>query len=165
MTQKLQKEKRNGFTIIEVMIVLAIAGLIMLIVFLAVPALQRSSRNTQRKNESSQVVGSIADYVSNNNGTLPTSQATLNTAISDAKLSFYTSANVYFGGTTGAIPTTATNGGNGNATTLTTEDMIFFSGAVCSGTTATRTGASNRSYALVYAVEGASAATPQCIGS
>jgi prepilin-type N-terminal cleavage/methylation domain-containing protein len=37
---------RTGFTIIEVMIVLAIAGLILLIVFLAVPALEREARNT-----------------------------------------------------------------------------------------------------------------------
>jgi prepilin-type N-terminal cleavage/methylation domain-containing protein len=43
------KHRRGGFTIIEVMIVLAIAGLILLIVFLAVPALQRNSRNYQRK--------------------------------------------------------------------------------------------------------------------
>jgi prepilin-type N-terminal cleavage/methylation domain-containing protein len=40
MSKKLSK-KEKGFTIIEVMIVLAIAGLIMLVVFLAVPALQR----------------------------------------------------------------------------------------------------------------------------
>ncbi|MDQ3065292.1 MAG: prepilin-type N-terminal cleavage/methylation domain-containing protein, partial [bacterium] len=36
------KNNNKGFTIIEVLIVLAIAGLIMLIVFLAVPALQRN---------------------------------------------------------------------------------------------------------------------------
>ena len=40
MLNKLKKSDKDGFTIIEVMIVLAIAGLILLIVFLAVPALQ-----------------------------------------------------------------------------------------------------------------------------
>lgn len=50
------KKKLGGFTIIEVMIVLAIAGLIMLIVFLALPALQRNSRNYDRK----QVAGELA---------------------------------------------------------------------------------------------------------
>ena len=55
MLSKLQKirdqktSEQKGFTIIEVMIVLAIAGLIILIVFLAVPALQRNGRNTQQK--------------------------------------------------------------------------------------------------------------------
>ena len=50
MLQNLKK-RNQGFTIIEVMIVLAIAGLIMLIVFLAVPALQRNQRNTARKQD------------------------------------------------------------------------------------------------------------------
>ena len=48
MLSKLKKSNQ-GFTIIEVMIVLAIAGLILLIVFLAVPALQRNGRNTTKK--------------------------------------------------------------------------------------------------------------------
>lgn len=65
--KKLSKTQ-EGFTIIEVLIVLAIAGLIMLIVFLAVPALQRNSRNTQRSNDASLVGGAINDCLSNRNG-------------------------------------------------------------------------------------------------
>jgi len=42
------KRLSGGFTIIEVMIVLAIAGTILAIVFIAVPALQRNTRNTER---------------------------------------------------------------------------------------------------------------------
>lgn len=46
----MNKHKLNkGFTIIEVVLVLAIAGLIFLAVFLALPALQRNQRDTQRK--------------------------------------------------------------------------------------------------------------------
>ena len=55
MLQKYKTKREEGFTIIEVLIVLAIAGLILLIVFLAIPALQRNSRNTQRKNDSAGV--------------------------------------------------------------------------------------------------------------
>jgi prepilin-type N-terminal cleavage/methylation domain-containing protein len=62
-----------GFTIIEVLIVLAIAGLILLIVFLAVPALQRNSRNTAIKNDVQNVVGGVSEYQGANNGALPTS--------------------------------------------------------------------------------------------
>ncbi len=62
----------KGFTIIEVLIVLAIAGLILLIVFLAVPALQRNSRNTQRKNDVSSVLAALSEYQNNHNGQLPT---------------------------------------------------------------------------------------------
>ena len=43
--------QKNGFTIIEVVLVLAVAGLIFLMVFLALPALQRSQRDTQRKSD------------------------------------------------------------------------------------------------------------------
>ena len=41
--------QKPAFTIIEVVLVLAIAGLIFLMVFIALPALQRNQRDTQRK--------------------------------------------------------------------------------------------------------------------
>lgn len=69
------KKKTEGFTIIEVLIVLAIAGLILLIVFLAVPALQRNSRNTQIRNDAANVLGGVSDFSNNNNGRLPTTIA------------------------------------------------------------------------------------------
>ncbi len=64
-------KEQKGFTIIEVLIVLAIAGLIMLIVFLAVPALQRNSRNTQYKNQVSNYLGAVNEWMNNNNGKVP----------------------------------------------------------------------------------------------
>lgn len=165
MLKKIKKSRSEGFTIIEVMIVLAIAALILLIVLLAVPALQRNSRNTQRKDEAGQIDSSISNFISNNNGALPTSTNFAN-AIADAKLNQYDPSHVYIGTTAQSIPTTAASGGNGNSTTLTTEDVIYIPQAVCSGTTATRTGASNRSWVIIYAVEsGSGNATPQCIGS
>ena len=39
-------KNKKGFTIIEVVLVLAVAGLIFLMVFLALPALQRAQRDT-----------------------------------------------------------------------------------------------------------------------
>jgi prepilin-type N-terminal cleavage/methylation domain-containing protein len=74
MLNKLKKD-RKGFTIIEVMIVLAIAGLILLIVFLAVPALQRSARNTSRKEDVAQVAAAVANFIADNGGALPTEAA------------------------------------------------------------------------------------------
>ena len=47
--------KFPAFTIIEVVLVLAIAGLIFLMVFIALPALQRNQRDTQRKNDMSRL--------------------------------------------------------------------------------------------------------------
>jgi prepilin-type N-terminal cleavage/methylation domain-containing protein len=74
MFTKLNK-KTEGFTIIEVLIVLAIAGLIMLIVFLAVPALQRNAHNTSIKNDVSGIMGGVSEFVNNNNGKVPTAIA------------------------------------------------------------------------------------------
>ena len=62
------KKTQKGFTIIEVALVLAIGALIFLVVFLAVPALQRNSRNDSRRRDVSNVVEAIADYSANNAG-------------------------------------------------------------------------------------------------
>ena len=89
MISKLQKSNtskaKSGFTIIEVLIVLAIAGLILLIVFLAVPALQRNSRNTAIKNDVQNVVGGVAEFQAANNGATP--QSISGTGTIDYKLS------------------------------------------------------------------------------
>jgi len=65
--------KQKGFTIIEVVLVLAIAGLIFLVVFLALPALQRNQRDTQRRSDVGRALAAIQTYQSNKNGKLPTS--------------------------------------------------------------------------------------------
>ncbi|MDO4526941.1 MAG: type II secretion system protein [Candidatus Saccharibacteria bacterium] len=61
-------KSKRGFTIIEVVLVLAVAGLIFLMVFIALPALQRSQRNTQRRNDYSMLSSAITSYMSSNNG-------------------------------------------------------------------------------------------------
>lgn len=66
-----QTKSKSGFTIIEVVLVLAIAGLIFLIVFLAVPALQRSQRDQARKSDMGRLVAAVQDYRGNHQGNLP----------------------------------------------------------------------------------------------
>jgi prepilin-type N-terminal cleavage/methylation domain-containing protein len=61
----------KGFTIIEVVLVLAIAGLIFLVVFLALPALQRSQRDTQRKSDLGKFMSQVTSFQSNSQGALP----------------------------------------------------------------------------------------------
>jgi len=65
-----------GFTIVEVVIVLAIAGLILLIVFEAIPALQRGSRNSARKQDVAVILQTIAHSEFNNSGNFPASCGT-----------------------------------------------------------------------------------------
>ncbi len=69
-------KNKKGFTIIEVVLVLAIAGLIFLMVFIALPALQRSQRNTQRENDIARFLTAINDYQTNNSGRTPFSAST-----------------------------------------------------------------------------------------
>lgn len=64
--------KKEGFTIIEVVLVLAIAGLIFLMVFIALPALQRNQRDTARKSDVSTVSSAVNSYTGNNRGKYPT---------------------------------------------------------------------------------------------
>lgn len=82
----IKRNRQEGFTIIEVMIVLVIAAVILLMVFLAVPALQRSSRNTQRKNDVAGLLAAVNEYASNHNGQLPTSKSDF---IGNVELGFY----------------------------------------------------------------------------
>ena len=62
---------KRGFTIIEVVLVLAIAGLIFLMVFIALPAMQRSQRDTQRRDQLSMMMTQITQYQANNRNKLP----------------------------------------------------------------------------------------------
>ncbi len=71
MTKKSNVNSRKGFTIIEVALVLAIAGLIFMMVFIALPALQRSQRDTQRSNDMSRVSTALNNFAANNRGKIP----------------------------------------------------------------------------------------------
>lgn len=71
MKNLLKTKRTSGFTIIEVMIVLAIAGLIMVIVFIAVPQLQRNQRDNTRQNTVNRLKAEIETYAGNNQGQYP----------------------------------------------------------------------------------------------
>ena len=66
-----QRSTSGGFTIVEVMIVLAIAGIIMMLVFMAIPALMRSQRNSQRKEDVAYILNSVQRYQLTNSGKFP----------------------------------------------------------------------------------------------
>ena len=93
------QKSEKGFTIIEVVLVLAIAGLIFLMVFIALPALQRSQRDQARKNDASTVAAAVQTFKGNNNGGL-TGLTTARLQQYIDKLDQYDKANVAI--TTGA---------------------------------------------------------------
>ena len=162
------KSKNEGFTIIEVLIVLAIAGLILLIVFLAVPALQRNARNTGRKNDVASVLGAMSEYTNNNGGKFPVSCAagTGTGQCNNATTGFVKNAKVgtmdadkvvFYNDTTTTIAAPAT----GNLDTI-----IMFTNAKCQDPkTGTRTGGSSRSMVAMYRVETGGSDDTQCVES
>lgn len=156
------KKRTEGFTIIEVLIVLAIAGLIMLIVFLAVPALQRNSRNTQRKNDVSALLGAVNEYANNNAGKLPADATvfkggssggtTTPGVISNAKLGYYDVADVGY-------ETSVTTG----APAVGVDKVTIIKGAKCgSAPTDSPLSGSSRQFVAWYSVETGSGSTGQC---
>jgi len=151
------KKRAEGFTIIEVLIVLAIAMVIILIVFFAIPGLRRNSRNTQRRTEVSRYAGAVSEWANNNNGVLPSLAADLTTPA--------TGVNAFANMSVLTAPTAVTGAGVvANTATVTT--ILFVTGTVCAGTNATNVNASTRQFTILYATESSTGtAIPQCLAS
>lgn len=72
-----KSREREGFTIIEVVLVLAIAGLIFLMIFVALPALNRTQRDSRRRDDISVLLRKLKDFQTNNRGALPSGGSTV----------------------------------------------------------------------------------------
>lgn len=157
MVGNFKSKREEGFTIIEVLIVLAIAGLIMLIVFLAVPALQRNSRNTQRRNDIASLLGAYSEEINNNNGTVPgnCSGTSVSCFVKNIKLSNYDNA-------TAVISFTKQVSAVAPVAVTAADTVSMFSYAKCSGNAATAAGATQRSIIALFAVETQGGTTAQC---
>ena len=93
--------KKSGFTLIEIVIVLAIAALIMVIVFVAVSGAQRSRRDSEKRSVAASVLASISQCASDNSGKIATVAAGV---VTTNCTSYITKA----GGATGYLSTTTT---------------------------------------------------------
>ncbi|MDQ5953755.1 MAG: hypothetical protein QG562_419 [Patescibacteria group bacterium] len=142
----LKKSNQKGFSIIEVLIVLAIAGLIMLIVFLAVPALQRNSRNTAREADASKILAAVNQCLSNRNGA--TGQCNSNALLTANGGLEMTSLNQIQ-----TITLNRANVGNGLF-----NDLNYSFTAQCANDTADIAASTNsRSYAVAFRIENGTA--------
>jgi prepilin-type N-terminal cleavage/methylation domain-containing protein len=152
-------DKQRGFTIIEVVLVLAIAGLIFLVVFLALPALQRSQRDTTRKNDMGRMTSQMNQYQANHKGTLPSDQP----GITDFVKNYMLAASDTFVDPSGKGSQTL-DGKEAYTVTIKTDDSVpsdagtifYRKGANCDGVTGTR------NYALRMKLEGGG---DYCVGS
>ncbi len=145
--------KEDGFTIIEVVLVLAIAGLIFLVVFLALPQLQRSRRDTQRKSDVGRVVAGLESYSGNNSGNYPVG--------TDAGFSSFVAGYITTGGTDFSDPSGgayALVGGSGTTVPDTSDGalgtMYYRTSASCGATEGTFVSGTTRDVAVLTPLEG-----------
>ncbi len=111
----------------------------MVVVFLAVPNLQRSQRNNARKSDANNMLQNLSEYVGNANGALPAAC----TSLTNCSWITYKPAQlttVTYGTTIPATPSKAT--------------AYLISGVICNGVTPTATGATSRDYVIWYGIEG-----------
>jgi len=174
----LKSYRPSGFTIVEVLIVLAIGSLIMLTVFLAVPQLQRNNRNNQRSTDAARVLSAVNECISNNNGIIGNGnclqsaggvicatgacQAGNNPIIGCSsgtldmtKLVLLTTVNLY---NTSAVPPSPPYDNNGSS-------AYVYGGYICSGSGGTATGSPNQFVVLYEREAGGGAYSPICLAS
>lgn len=149
---KIRNNKENGFTIIEVVLVLAIAALIFLMVFVAFPGLQRSQRNNSVKAAVGTVVTAVSDYASNNRGVLPDTTPKLEDYVKDLATSGY------------SIPVKVLAASQDVAFDQKLNTITVYVNANCSGTSnANVASASARQYAVTTILESAGSPVPYCV--
>lgn len=123
---KLWQKREEGFTLIEVVIVLAIAAMILIAVFIAVSGANKARRDSQRQGDASRFLAAIEQNASQNSGTYPT-VAVFNAA--------GYAATVYSGkdpdGATYTLTAVATTYG---ATSTVQDTMFYAPGNDCSNT-------------------------------
>jgi len=136
------KAHHEGFTIIEVIIVLVIGTVIMGAVFLVVPQLQRTQRNSRRQADARRVLAAAEQYAANNQGKYPGStgvSCTGNTQLGDCKSITDITGTIAAPGASSYTINTASNPDNDqmsisyNSTTLTCTDNAL--GALASAGT------------------------------
>lgn len=142
--------KNQGFTIIEVVLVLAIAGLIFVMVFAALPALQRSQRDTTRKNDVSKVIAAISSYQSNNRGQSPEADASFGKYLSSttpSEITLESGTTVSRGSIPSSSPTVAIN-------TATQDNIVFVVGAKCVSENKVDNGSARQAAVLIQLEDG-----------
>ena len=140
------RQKKQGYTITELLIVLAIAGLILTMIFYAVPALNRNSNNNRRKQDVETILLAVSNYRLRTTGSFPTSLAS--TRIS--KLNYYEESNIKFN--------------QAERTIVPTINSVFiYDRAKCNGNDITSNNAGSRDIVAYYSIDtGRGGSATQC---
>lgn len=92
MKKNITNKTRFGFTLIEVVIVLAIGALIILVVLNAVNSARRNQRDSTRRTEASQIAAALESYAANNDQQYPNDLTALSSYESELITKYNTGA-------------------------------------------------------------------------
>lgn len=149
----LRTNQEKGFTIIEVVLVLAIAGLIFLMIFIAWPALQKNQRDTAKKNDVAVVATALGTWKSNKRGALPVDNSTNPTGFKTFLSDYVPSLSQYDPATNveyRLTPISSITIGTGTDF-ISIDEMWVFKGAKCTDTGVAAS--SSRQVAIVAVIE------------
>lgn len=158
---------REGFTIVETLITMAIAGLMLALIIMAIPALIRNGRNNQRKQDAAAILQAVSHYELNNSGSMPSACSFtctsggnfLDPANSVAKLTYYDPS--------GIILTNGSAGSPSNWGPFSELDKIrIYNYQKCDPNTrgqGTFSGAGYNDVVALYTIETLSGTSPQCL--
>lgn len=154
MFKKLLASREEGFTLIEIVIVLAIAAGIMVIVFVAVAGAQAARRDTQRKADVARVRAALELFAGNNAGDYPAAAVT--GGVCGGGTATSTFCNQYLGGANfvdpnGAPYTIGADGTMGAAVAGTT--IIYSRNAQCTANAVAALASSPRRYGVAIFLE------------
>ncbi len=159
-----KRSPKAGFTVVETMFVLAIAGLILMIVLMAIPTLTRNSRNNQRKQDVQTILQTISRWELNNSGGFPSTLRLDNFLAQYEKLTYYTppAGNVSIITSTYAIDTVSITT---NPTGSSNDTVVIYNHSKCIQDhpgDATNAGAGFNDVVALYSIETGGGTSPKC---
>jgi prepilin-type N-terminal cleavage/methylation domain-containing protein len=146
-----KRNNNEGFTIIEVVLVLAIAGLIFLMIFIAFPALQRNQADSQRRSDVGRVISQVTQYQTDNRGSIPNA----NNVNGAFKNNYLKSGNETFADPSGSDYTLVFKSGATDGTAKPAKGQMYYhSSATCSNSSGNAVASSSRKVAVRVTLDG-----------
>ena len=156
------KRPQKGFTIIEVLIVLAIAGVIILGVLIAVPTLQRNNRNSARTSEASRIAALVRTCLSNRNGVTGSCDTSGEIQYQTSDFSQLDTAPANF------VTNTATSGALSpapGASSINQAAVVYNAQCSTDGSGGVVSSSGARSFIVLFSLEATSGTTTRCVSS
>ncbi len=161
------RQSSAGFTIVEVIVALAIASLIFSLIFGVVPALLRNSRNGDRKQDVATVLDAVSRYQLRHSGNFPGVPGGSGAAGYDDLTNLISGVKALklkqYDASSGAVSINFQTVSDPDPVLTSSDKIEVYNFNVCSGSNASGKGAGYRSIVALYALENANGpATSQC---